>query len=109
MGRWRITSIKGWDESDVDLLGPAYIELTARNHGDFRFVALRGEIDYRVSLGQKGPQIDWTWVGDDDGAEVSGRGWAYRDGDTLKGTFFVFLGDDVHFEAALFKPRRASR
>ena len=106
IGRWRITSVSGFETSDLDLVGPAYSDLDDRNRGDFQFLAIRGDIDYRVSLEEDGPEIDWTWAGDDDGTEVSGRGWAHRDGDTLKGTIFVFLGDDFRFEAALAKPER---
>ncbi|MFZ2490138.1 MAG: hypothetical protein WA208_01505 [Thermoanaerobaculia bacterium] len=109
LGRWRITSIAGWDKSDIDLLGPAYIEFVPRNDGDFQFSAVTGQIDYRVSSEADGPIIEWAWVGDDDGSETSGRGWAVREGETLVGTIFMFGGDDFRFEASAAKPRRTSR
>jgi hypothetical protein len=45
-GRWRIASMAVWDELDV--LGPS-IEFDTRNGGMFQFVAVSGDIDYRVS------------------------------------------------------------
>ena len=108
LGRWRITSITGWESSEIDLLGPSYIEFASRNEGEFRFSAVSGQIDYRVSTESDGPLIEWTWVGDDDGSETSGRGWAVREGDTLVGTIFIFGGDDFRFEASPAKPRRTS-
>ncbi|HEX3578650.1 MAG TPA: hypothetical protein VHY33_08820 [Thermoanaerobaculia bacterium] len=109
LGRWRISTVEGWEKSDVDLAGPAHIEFARRNDGDFQFSAVTGQIDYRVSLEPDGPFIEWAWVGDDDGTEVSGRGWAHRVGEKLKGTIFVFGGDDFKFEASPLKPRRVSR
>lgn len=108
IGRWRITSVRGWEESEIDLLGPAYVEFARRNEGDFQFSAVTGQIDYRVSTEDDGPIIEWAWVGDDDGSEVSGRGWAVRKGSKLVGTIFMFAGDEFQFEASLAKPRRAS-
>ena len=109
LGRWRITSIVGWDKPEIDLLGPAYIEFAPRNDGHFQFSAVTGEVDYRVSTEATGPIIEWAWIGDDDGREVSGRGFAMREGDTLTGTIFMFGGDDFRFEASPAKPRRTSR
>ena len=102
-------SVKGWEKADIDLLGPAYIEFTRRNGGDFQFSAVTGEIDYRVSLEDDGPVIEWAWAGDDDGTETSGRGCAQRDGDKMAGQIFIFGADDFTFEAILLKPRRSSR
>ena len=109
IGRWRITSVKGWDTADVDLLGPAYIEFTRRNAGDFQFSAVTGGIDYRVSLEKDDPVIQWSWVGDDDGSETSGRGWARREGKKLTGELFVHGADEFQFEAVLHRPHRSSR
>lgn len=109
VGRWRITSVKGWETADVDLLGPAYVEFARRSRGDFQFSAMTGEIDYRISGADDGPTIEWVWTGDDDGTEVSGRGTAVRKGEKLFGTIFVFGGDDFQFEAIAQKPRRSWR
>lgn len=109
IGRWHITSVKGWEQPDIDLLGPAYIEFARRNNGEFQFSAVTGDIDYRVSLKIDGPVIEWSWAGDDDGTETSGRGWARHEGDKIVGQIFVFGGDDFAFQAVLVKPRRTGR
>src|ERR1043166_4379251 len=78
VGRWRIASMEMWDE--LDLLGPAFIEFDSRNGGMFQFVAVSGDIDYRISTEGDEAIIEWSWLGDDDGEETGGRGWAVRDG-----------------------------
>jgi len=108
LGRWRITSVKGWEKADIDLLGPAYLEFAPRNQGDFQFSAVTGGIDYRVSTEDDRPIVEWAWVGDDDGSESSGRGWAVLNGEELVGTIFMFGGDEFQFEASR-EPRRTSR
>lgn len=94
IGRWRITSIEGWEQPDIELLGPAHIEFDARNGGKFRFAAVSGEIDYRLSVKGVDAVVEWCWVGDDDGTETSGRGRARRDNQNIHGQIFIFGGDD---------------
>ena len=109
IGRWRITSIEGWEQPDVDLLGPAFIEFATRNDGEFQFSAVTGEIDYRVSVESDGPVVEWCWAGDDDGSETSGRGWATHEVDKLVGQIFIFGGDDFSFQALPFTVRGTRR
>jgi hypothetical protein len=109
LGLWRITSIEGWERPEIDLLGPAFVEFAPRKEGGFRFAAVTGEIDYRVSKAGDRPVIEWAWLGDDDGSEASGRGWAIRQDANLVGTIFMFGGDEFHFEASPWKARRTSR
>jgi hypothetical protein len=105
--RWRILSMEAWDE--LDLLGPAFIEFDSRNGGMFQFVAVSGDIDYRVSTDHDEAIIEWSWLGDDDGEETGGRGWARRDGDNLVGHFYLHRGDDSTFVATPEGPRRPAR
>lgn len=67
--------MKVWEE--LDLLGPAFIEFDSRNGGIFQFVAVSGDIDYRVSTEHDQVMVEWSWLGDDDGEETGGRGWAF--------------------------------
>lgn len=97
VGRWRIASMEVWDE--LDLLGPAFIEFDSRNGGMFQFVAVSGDIDYRVSTEHDQVMVEWSWLGDDDGEETGGRGWAVRDGDNLMGRFYIHRSDDSAFVA----------
>jgi hypothetical protein len=107
VGRWRIVSMEVWDE--LDLLGPAFIDFDSRNGGMFQFVAVSGDIDYRISTEGDEAIIEWSWLGDDDGEETGGRGWAVRDGDNLIGHFYLHRGDDSAFVATPEGPRRMGR
>ena len=91
----RIVSMEVWDE--LDLLGPAFIE----------FVAVSGDIDYRVSTERDVVIVEWSWLGNDDGEETGGRGWAVRRGDNLVGHFYLHRGDDSAFVATPEGPRRS--
>jgi len=107
VGRWRIVSMEVWDE--LDLLGPAFIEFDSRNGGMFQFVAVSGDIDYRVSTEGDEAVVEWSWLGDDDGEETGGRGWAARNGVNLVGHFYIHRGDDSAFVAIAEGPRRTPR
>jgi hypothetical protein len=59
-------------------------------------VAVQGEIDPRF----EGKRVEFSWAGDDEGTESSGRGWAEigKDG-RLHGRLYFHLGDDSAFMA----------
>ena len=109
VGRWRITSIEDWDQADLDLVVPAFIEFDSRGGGGFQFCALSGDIDYRVSTEADRPLIEWSWLGDDDGTETCGRGWAYRENDLLTGRIFAHGGDEFPFDASPERSNKAVR
>jgi len=101
--------MEGWTRADLDLVVPAFIEFDSRGGGEFQFCALSGDIDYRVSTEVGRVLIEWSWLGDDDGTEVCGRGWAYREGDVLVGRIFAHGGDEFPFDALPEVPKRISR
>jgi hypothetical protein len=89
-----------WDADVVDLLGPAFIEITQRGRGSFRFVAVTGFIDARHVPLDGQPAVEFTWDGHDEGDQVSGRGWARLEEDgSLRGHLFIHSGDDSGFVA----------
>ena len=71
----------------------------------FQFAAVTGDIDYRISTGGDEAIIEWSWLGEDDGEQTGGRGWAVRDGDH----FYLHRGDDSAFVASPEGPRRTAR
>jgi hypothetical protein len=73
----------------------------------FQFVSISGDIDYRVSTERNKAIVEWSWLGDDDGEETGGRGWAVREGDNLIGHFYLHRGDDSAFVATPAGPRRS--
>jgi hypothetical protein len=100
--------MEAWD--DLDLVVEAHIEFDGRNGGSFQFIAVSGDIDYRVSTDEESSVIEWSWLGDDDGQETGGRGWAAREGEKLVGHFYIHGGDDSAFVASQHRrEKRASR
>jgi hypothetical protein len=79
-----------------DLVVPAHITFPADGSGHFQMIAVQGGIDCRF----EGSRVEFSWVGDDDGSETNGRGWAEigRDG-TLRGRIYFHQGDDSAFVA----------
>jgi hypothetical protein len=62
-------------------------------------IAVQGDLDCRF----EGNRVEFTWIGDDDGSEASGRGWAEIGKDRkLRGRIYFHQGDD----SALVAKRR---
>jgi hypothetical protein len=99
-GTWRITSMDLWAPEDVDLMGPAFIEFDRDRMGTFRFVAVTGSMDCRLVQTDGLSRVEFSWEGDDDGDEVSGRGWAEAAPDgSVHGHIYFHMGDDSGFRA----------
>src|SRR5262245_42711968 len=100
VGRWRIVEMDLWDRASIDLVGPAFIEITSDGHGSFRFIAVEGFIDARTVVLDGHPGVEFSWDGTDEGDHVSGRGWARLEADdSLRGHLFIHSGDDSGFLA----------
>jgi hypothetical protein len=102
-GRWRITEMDMWDRGAIDLAGPGFIEFTGDGAGQFGFIAVRGWMDCRTIERDGRTAVEFSWAGDDEGDQVSGRGWVILvDDTTLEGHLFIHLGDDSSFRAEPF-------
>jgi len=110
-GRWRIVSMDQWDEKYLDEESEAAIEFEAHNAGQFHFGYVQGEIDYRLTIRDGMPAVEFTWDGHDEMESAQGRGWAVLDGEELKGEIFFHQGDDSGFIArrAAVKPKRKTK
>jgi len=70
VGRWRIIKADIWDRDYLDLCGPAAIVIGADGRGEIAFGAMQATLDVEY-----GPtSIAFTWIGFDEGDEVSGEG-----------------------------------
>ena len=99
-GRWHIVEMEVWDRDAIELLGPAFIELTSKGQGSFRFIAVEGWMDVREAERDGGPAIEFSWDGNDELDPASGRGWAVLAADgSLEGRIFFHMGDDSWFRA----------
>ncbi len=99
-GRWRIVEMDLWDRDSIDLLGPAFIEFGRDRAGEFRFIAVEGNLDARAIETEGCPGVEFSWTGADEGDAASGRGWAVVQPDGwLRGHIYFHLGDDSGFRA----------
>lgn len=99
-GRWRITDMEEWDRDAIDLVGPAFIEFTDGDSGQFSFIVVRGWMDCRAIERDGRPGVEFSWDGDDDGDRANGRGWALLMHDrTLEGHIYFHQGMDSAFQA----------
>ncbi|PBC53138.1 hypothetical protein CJ179_01785 [Rhodococcus sp. ACS1] len=102
-GRWRIVEMDMWDRDAIDLVEPGFIEFADDGTGEFGFIAVRGWMDCRTTERDDHTVVEFSWDGDDEGDQVSGRGWAaLLDDATLQGHLFIHLGDDSGFRAEPF-------
>lgn len=97
VGRWRIKWMETWDQDVVDLVEPGYFQFDEDGLGFFVFGAFEGQIDYRIS--EDGGRVEFSWSGNDDGREKSGRGWfQLLSSRSAKGEFFIHCGDESAVE-----------
>ena len=84
----------------------AHLTLGKDHLGEFAFLCVRADIDYRVVERDGLPAIEFSFVGEDEMGPVSGRGWAVLAADELRGRLFFHRGDDSDFVARREKGRR---
>ena len=98
-GPWRIVELELCDRDELDLSGPAHFTFGNDGGGEFRFIAVEGNMDCRFGQMDGKPRVDFTWDGNDECDPVSGRGWATLEGDVITGRIFFHGGDDSAFMA----------
>jgi hypothetical protein len=101
---WPIVSMSAWDEDYLHEEEPAYIEFTGGQGGQFHFGYVHGSIDYRETTRDGQPAVEFSWEGNDEMDEASGRGWAVLKGDELHGLIAFHQGDESEFVARRSEP-----
>ena len=99
LGRWRILEMDQWDKDFIDLVGEGHITFDKKNRGGLRFGAVECDLDFRIEKVRDQERIEFSFVGQDEGEEVAGRGWALLEGDRLRGRIYFHLGDESGFLA----------
>ncbi len=100
VGRWRIVGMDLWEQDDVDLVAPGFIEFGMDRRGSLGFIAVQGGIDWRVAPRNGRAGAEFTWEGFDEGDPVTGGGWAVvKEDGSLRGHIYFHLGDDSGFRA----------
>ncbi len=98
LGRWNIESMDMWDTDAINLVGQGHITFDPRG-GEMAFICVTISLDCR-GTGTKGASLAFTFVGDDEGDEVSGSGTARLTGpDKLTGKLRFHGGDESGFVA----------
>lgn len=96
VGRWRIVEADIWDRDYLDLAGPATMTIGAHGHGEIAYGALQAGLDLEYSR----TNVFFTWVGFDEGDEVTGTGSAeLNDDGTIAIEFAYHLGDEAILKA----------
>lgn len=99
-GKWRITSMSGWDKEYCDMEVPAYVKIEKNLMGDFQFGLVSGQIDGRIVKRQNQEYFEFTWDGNDECDPASGSGWMMlKDKENADGEIKLHLGDDSTFQA----------
>ena len=98
-GVWRITEMSMWDQNFIDLVAPGHLTVKPDGTGTFAFGAIEAEIDCRIETPEDKERLMFSFAGWDEGADISGSGWAVADGNRMEGWFRFHLGDDSTFKA----------
>ncbi|MBK5965985.1 hypothetical protein CCR95_18355 [Thiocystis minor] len=103
-GKWKITEMEQWDLHFIDAQGLGYFEFKENNYGSFMFGYVEGEIDFRESESDKQLGIEYSWVGQDEMDEASGRGYFdLVSDDEIYGMFYFHQGDSSWVKAKRLK------
>ena len=96
VGKWRITETEVWAREALDMMVPAHMTFAANGRANFEMICVVGEMDCEFEA----DRVDFTWAGNDEMDEASGRGWAVikKDG-TLRGRICFHHGDKSSFVA----------
>ncbi len=106
LGSWRIIETELWEQSDLDEIVEAHLTLESHGLGEFAFLCVQADVDYRVVERDGLPAIEFSFIGEDEMDPVSGRGWAVLAADELRGRLFFHRGDDSAFVARRKKGKR---
>jgi hypothetical protein len=99
VGLWRIVEMEQWDQAFIDLEGPGYIKFNKRGDGEFRFGAVRGDMDCRLVSDPDHASVQFSWMGNDETDSVAGRGLAAIRNGELFGHLYFHRGMDSSFRA----------
>ena len=88
-----------WDQDFVDMETDGYISFDDDDMGYFQFGLVQGQIGYRIDKTAEIERLEFSWQGQDENDEASGRGWVVIEDDHLDGRFYFHMGDDSWFRA----------
>ena len=99
VGTWRITEMELWDQDFIDLVSPGQVVVYKDGRGSLSFGAVEIDMDCTTEKDGRNNRLAFTFVGSDEGDEVSGNGWVKLYGNELRGEIRFHLGDKSWFRA----------
>ena len=75
VGTWRITEMELWDQDFIDLVSPGQVMVYEDGRGSLNFGAVEIDMDCTTDKNDRNNRIAFTFLGFDEGGEVSGNGW----------------------------------
>ena len=97
-GRWRFTAMSTWDNDYIDLVEPGFITFAGSSGSEMVFGVVTAALD--CAFDKTRSDVSFTFVGSDEGDQVSGQGSAEMTGpDTITGEIEFHNGDDTTFQA----------
>jgi hypothetical protein len=97
-----------WSQDVVDAEVEGFVEFETNGLGSFQFAYVSGDIDFRDSIRDGKPSVEWSWDGNDEMDPAKGRGWAVIHGDEIHGVIAIHHGDQSEF-VAIRKEQTAAR
>jgi len=97
IGKWRIIEMELWGKEFIDAEVEGYIDFIENNTGEFHFGYVHGFMDCRYL--EDNMSVEFSWEGNDEMDEASGRGNATLKNGKLLGSLFFHNGDDSEFKA----------
>jgi hypothetical protein len=94
-GRWRIVESALWDQPALDMLEPAHITFEEGGLGSLKMIAVQAGLDCRFAK----DFVQFSWIGDDDGLPVNGRGEAGIKDGVLFCNLYFHQGDESSLKA----------
>ena len=103
LGKWRIVEMELWDQEFIDMETDGYFHFEKDEMGKCQFGLVQGQIDYRIEKIDGIERAEFSWEGQDENDDATGRGWAIIKNNHLEGRFYFHLGDDSWFKAKINK------
>ncbi|KPA14941.1 hypothetical protein MHK_004856 [Candidatus Magnetomorum sp. HK-1] len=99
IGKWSIIEMEQWDKDFIDAEMPGYINFGTNEMGEFHFGYVHGFMDCRFSKENGNETVEFSWEGNDEMDQASGRGKATVKNKQLKGHLYFHEGEDSWFKA----------
>lgn len=89
-----------WDRDYIDLVVPGHFTVEKNGQGAMQFGVVGCDLDCRIEELAGIERLEFSFIGEDEGDTVVGRGWAILEGDKLIDRIVFHCGDESGFVAS---------